>query len=248
MATGEPVSGASKRAGSTPAGDRDRTLKVGGVPSGWMIETIVSPFHCMYQDALHFHSQSRLTLNRSEPEASRLARAALLLYVASAEALVHHAATELANPELAAIVADPARPMPVLDVWRMLPSILGAGRPGLIDPEVAPWPQFAELLSLRDSWTYPGHADSRRAFYRSPAKSAPYEPLQPHQIPPNLDVTPSDIHYPRTGLPRDPYALRPNHLDTARGVLDAAIEALDRRLDGAITHENRHRRELTRLV
>ncbi|MDR3633088.1 MAG: hypothetical protein P4L84_04575 [Isosphaeraceae bacterium] len=47
--------------------------------SGWVIETIVSPFHCLYQDALHFHTQSQLRLPRSESEASRLARASLLL-------------------------------------------------------------------------------------------------------------------------------------------------------------------------
>ena len=52
--------------------------------AGWVIETVVCPFHCLYQDALSFHTQSRLA--RSESEASRLARAALLLYVSSAEA------------------------------------------------------------------------------------------------------------------------------------------------------------------
>ena len=49
---------------------------------GSVIETIVSPFHCLYQDALHFHTQSRVA--QSEGEAARLARAALLLYVSSA--------------------------------------------------------------------------------------------------------------------------------------------------------------------
>ena len=63
-----------------------------------MIETVISPFHCLYQDALAFHTQSRLA--RSDSEASRLARAAFLLYVSSAEALVHQAAAELGRPEL----------------------------------------------------------------------------------------------------------------------------------------------------
>jgi hypothetical protein len=57
-----------------------------------------------------------------------------------------------------------------------------------------------------------------------------------------------DLYYPRTGLPRDPYALRPIHLDTARSVLDAAIAALDRRLDGALTRNSRHRTEPVRVV
>ncbi len=54
--------------------------------------------------------------------------------------------------------------------------------------------------------------------------------------------------YPRTGLPRDPYALRPHHLDTIRGILDSAIEALDRKLDGLLTRDNRHRREPIQIL
>jgi hypothetical protein len=246
MATGEPGPGATRRPGAGPSGDRDGAN--GSHAHGWIIETEVSPFHCLYQDALHFHSQSRLSLNRSEGESSRMARAALLLYVASAEALVHQAAVELGRPELATVVADPSRPLRLLDAWRLLPAILGTGPTGAIDPAAAPWPQFAELLALRDTWAYPGPAPMRRAYYRSASRSSPYEPMLPHQVPPGLPVEPDHIHFPRTGLPRDPYALRPNHLDTARGVLDAAIDALDRRLDGALTRDNRHRREPVRLL
>src|SRR5207237_959177 len=120
-------------------------------PTGWVIETVVSPFHCLYQDALHFHTQSRLAEPRSESEASRLARAAFVLYLAGAEALVHQAAHELGRPELMALLADPC-------------------------------------------------------------------------------------------------ALRPRPLDTARSVLDAAIGALDRRLGGALTRDQRHHREPVRVV
>jgi hypothetical protein len=213
-----------------------------------IVVTEVSPFHCLYQDALEFHSQSRLMLARSEGASSRLARAGLLLYVASAEAIVHQAATELARPELAKVVSDSSRPLPLLDAWRLLPSILGQGPSGSCDPDSAPWPQFAELLELRSSWNYPGRAQERKAYYRSSKPGSDFEPLHPYQLEPGSAVTPDDLQYPRTGLPRDPYALRPHHLDTARGVLDAAIASLDRRLEGALTRDNRHRREPTRLL
>src|SRR5262245_11708838 len=216
--------------------------------SGWIIETVTSPFHCLYQDALHFHTQSQLRLARSESEASRLARGSLLLYVASAEALVHQAAVELGRPELASLVADPSRPLPLADAWRILPAVVAEGTSTAVDPEAPPWPQFAELLALRTSWTYPGAANQRAAYYRSPRRDAGYEPLEPHQIPPGLPIVPESLLYPRTGLPRDPYALRPRHLDTARGILDAAIDALDRRLGGALTRDQRHRKEPVRLV
>ena len=78
----------------------------------WVIETVVCPFHCLYQDALSFHTQSRLA--RSESEASRIARAALLLYVSSAEALVHQAAIELGRAELRGPLVDPDRPTAAL--------------------------------------------------------------------------------------------------------------------------------------
>lgn len=216
--------------------------------SGWVIETVISPFHCLYQDALHFHTQSQLRLARSESEASRLARGSLLLYIAAAEALVHQAAVELGRPELSNLIADPSRPLPLADAWRLLPAIVGEGPAGPLDPDTPPWPQFAELLALRTSWTYPGPPRDRRAYYRSPRRDAAYEPLETHQVPPGLAIAPEHLLYPRTGLPRDPYALRPRHLDTARGVLDAAIEALDRRLGGLLTRDQRHRKEPVRVV
>ena len=211
---------------------------------------MVCPFHCLYQDALSFHTQSRLA--RSESEASRIARASLLLYVSSAEALVHQAALELGRVELRGMLVDPDRPVSLFEAWRVLPAI--AAEPGTLVPpfdhDSPPWPQFAELLSLRDSWAYPGPAAERRAFYRSDRRDGDYEPLQAHEVPEGLRqaAAPNRLAFPRTGLPRDPYALRPHHLDAARGILDAAIQALDRRMAGALTKGQRHRREPVRVV
>src|SRR4051812_43300200 len=162
-----------------------------GVP-GWIIETVVSPFHCLYQDALQFHTQSHLWLARSEGEASRLARAALVLYLAAAEALVHQAAVELGRPDLAPLLADPARPLSLTDAWRLLPAIVaGAGSAaGSSAPEHPPWPQFDELLALRTAWAYPGPPAARRAYYRAPHPDASYEPLEPHEAPPALGLAP----------------------------------------------------------
>lgn len=222
----------------------------GASDEGRVIETTVSPFHCLYQDALHFHTQSRLA--QSEGEAARLSRAALLLYIASAEALVRQAAVELARPELRGLLADPSRPLPLAEAWRLLPAVVA--EPGVptrsFDPESPPWPQFAELLMLETSWVYPGPAASRRAYYRSTGQDDNFEPMEPHQVSPALRgvLRTEKLAYPRTGLPRDPYALRPRHLDTARGVLDAAIEALDRRMGGALCHNLRHRREPVRVI
>jgi hypothetical protein len=258
MGEGNPGPPTPRRPGPEPAvarreptghGNANGTAVAAGA-SGSIIETVVSPFHCLYQDALHFHTQSQLWLARSEGEASRLSRAALLLYLSSAEALVHQAAVELGRPDLAPLLADPGRPLPLADAWRLLPAIVaeGVGPVAPFDPELPPWPQFLELLDLRTSWAYPGPPDARRAYYHAPRRDAAYEPIEPHQASTALGLPPEALTFPRTGLPRDPYALRPRHLDTARSVLDAAIAALDRRLGGALTREQRHRREPVRPI
>ncbi len=221
-----------------------------GVSAGWIVETIVSPFHFLYQDALAFHTQSRLA--RSQSESGRNARAALLLYAASAEALVHQAALELGDIDLRGLFVDPDRPRSVIETWRLLPAIVAepAGTVPSFPHEMPPWPQFGELLAIRDSWTYPGSAAERRAYYWSDRRDGQFEPLQAHEVPPGLrqSVATERLTFPRTGIPRDPYALRPHHLDTVRGILDSAIAALDRRMAGALTKGQRHRREPVRIV
>jgi hypothetical protein len=212
-----------------------------------LIETVVSPFHCLYQDGLWFHTQSQLRASRSESEASRLARGAFLSYIAAAEALAHQAAAELGRPDVGRLACDPGRPLPLAEVWRLLPSLCDEGEAGFFDPALPPWPQFEELLELHHSWRFPGAPHDRRAYYR-PGPDGGFEPVEAHQVPPAPGIEPSGLFLPRTGLPRDPYALRPRHLDTARAVLDAAVAALDRRMAGALTRDARHRREPLRKV
>lgn len=238
----------SRRPLTNPPRDQDAQAPV-DLDLGSIIETVVSPFHCLYQDALHFHTQSRLA--RSLAEASRQARASFLLYLASAEALARQAARELAKGEPQTLLIDPARPLGLLDLWRTLPGIAAPNAPPRRhDPLAAPWPQFAELVALQQSWTNPGPADARTAYYRAGGDGADFEPVDHRSLPVPLAplVDPSRLVFPLTGLPRDPYALRPRHLDTVRGVLDAAIDDLDQRLDGALTRGQRHRKEPVRLI
>jgi len=253
MRNGDPVPAAPRRsnrgdaaAGVEGGGQSGRTLLHPQAHTP-VIMTEVSPFHCLYSDALDFHSQSRQMMAKSVGSASRLARASILLYIEAVESLIHQAAVELGRPDLAPLVGDATRPLPLADAWKLLPAIVADGSVAS-DPEAPPWPQFAELLTLRASWSYPGPAHKRRAYYRAAYPGADFEPLQPHQIPSGLSVTADTLQYPRTGLPRDPYALRPHHLDTTRSVIDAAINAIDRRIDGALTRNNRHRREPVKQI
>ena len=56
---------------------------------------------------------SRVLAFRITPQEAAGERAALVLYLASAESLVHQAAAELGRPELVALAADPSRPLPL---------------------------------------------------------------------------------------------------------------------------------------
>ena len=217
---------------------------------GWVIETVVSPFHCLYQDALYFHTQSRLA--QSEGEAARLARAALLLYVSSAEALVRQAAVELGRPELRGLLADPSRPLPLAEAWRLLPAIVA--EPGVptrtFVPESAPLAPVRRAADARDLVGLsrsPLHAPCLLSLdpprQRLRAARAPSRPPRAPAHHPNRDPD-----FSAHGLPRDPYSLRPRHLDTARGILDAAIEALNRRMGGALCQSQRHRLEPVRVI
>ena len=145
---------------------RDSSVEVNadenGAESGWVIETVICPFHCLYQDALSFHTQSRLA--RSESEASRIARAALLLYVSSAEALVHQAAVELGRGEPRELLVNPDRPISLCEAWRLLPAVAAQPRTFVLplDQDAPPWPQFAELIALAELLGLPGARSGAR--------------------------------------------------------------------------------------
>ncbi len=229
-----------------PARDLKSLLSQPGSEAPLIIETEINPFHCLYQDALYFHTQSYLALTRSASEASRLSRSTVLLYLSSLEALFHQAIVELGRPDISGLLADPRRPIPLSEAWRYLPSVVVGANGNRQDPDHPPWPQLVELLTLRELWAYPGPASRRKAYYR--AVDSGFDPLEPHQITPDLGLTAENLQLPRTGLPRDPYSLKPRHLDTVRGIVDASITAMDRLVGGALVRDNRHRREVTQVI
>ena len=253
MRDGDPGPGAPRRPGPDPApavADRQGARNGRGADLGAedrVLETEVSPFHCLYQDALHFHSQSQLRLARSENEASRLARGAAALRGERRGAGASGGGR--AGPARAGRAGR--RPEPPAAAGRRLAApARDRGR----GPRRAVRPRGAPLAAVRRA---AGAADVV-GLPRPRVEAAGLLPLdRPRRLlrtaraapdPPRPGRDPRALHFPRTGLPRDPYALRPRHLDTARGVLDAAIEALDRRLGGALVRDGRHRKEPVRVV
>ena len=163
-------------------------------------------------------------------------RAALLLYVSSAEALVHQAAVELGRPELRGcwpIRAARCRFSKPGGSCRRSPP--NPACPPAVRSRVRSLAPVRRAAVLETSWAYPGPPSTRRAYYRSTRRDGDYEPLEPHQVPARAAAH-SPTRYPDLSAHRPAprsLRLRPHHLDTARGILDAAIEALDRRMGGA---------------
>ena len=169
-----------------------------GTEQGWVIETVVSPFHCLYQDALHFHTQSQPGAVGGRGEPAGTGGAAALL--SSAEALVHQAAVELGRPELAELAADPPPPAP----GRCLAApARDRGRPG-VHPPYDPGPPLAPVrraAGARTSWAYPGPPRPDGPITARPGGRG-YEPLEPHQVPPALAVPPTERSpYPAPACP-----------------------------------------------
>ena len=244
VATGQVDQAAPER--STPVGEETEE----GTEQGWVIETVVSPFHCLYQDALHFHTQSRLA--QSEGEAARLARAALLLYICSAEALVRQAAVELGRPELQGLAR---RSQPPVASGRGLAALArdrcrARRAHAFVRPRISPLAPVCRAANARDLLGLPGPRSESSGLLPVVSEGRGVRAHGAASCAGALRrvLRTETLTFPRTGLPRDPYAFRPRHLDTARGILDAAVEALDRRMGGILCLGQRHRREPVRVV
>ena len=156
---------------------------------------------------------------------------------------MHQAAVELGQQELAPLIADPQRPVPLGEAWRLLPGARER-RPGGSDATGA-----TAVAAVRRIAGDPRRLGVSRHSSRAASgcidrrdKTRPMNRCSPIKRS-GADLATDQLTYPRTGLPENPYALRPHHLDTAHGVLDAALESIDRRLSGALTRGQRPRRE-----
>ena len=121
-----------------------------GSDTGWVIETVVSPFHCLYQDALHFHTQSRLA--QSEGDAARLrpcGALALHLQRRGPGASGRRRAGPSRAPRLA------RRPQPAAAFGRGLAALAGGGcrarrAHAIVQSRVAPLAAIRRAAHARD--------------------------------------------------------------------------------------------------
>ncbi|HSO13804.1 MAG TPA: hypothetical protein VLT51_15620, partial [Anaerolineales bacterium] len=77
----------------------------------------------------------------------------------------------------------------------------------------------------------------RPAYYRAIA-SHNWTPLSWKEIPRKSGIKETELVYRQTQIPKDPYAVRLNHIETAKRVVDDTIAELDKLLDGKISKDN----------
>jgi hypothetical protein len=122
------------------------------------------------------------------------------------------------------------------DKWLMLPLVVPAqGDPSSFQVDRYPWSHFAELVKLRNDFVHPKH--NRRGYLRQLTPST-MEPLNASDVPPDSAIEEKELAYPQTRVPRDPHAVRLQHVEIVKKVVDDIIAELDRLLGGRLTRDD----------
>ncbi|MBZ5507595.1 MAG: hypothetical protein LAO78_19205 [Acidobacteriia bacterium] len=204
----------------------------------FVFKSNINSFHYLYQDAEYFHGVAH------DPNAGftavRASRSAVLLYILSLEALINRALDHFAPQELREFFLAREERFSIEDKWQLLPLLAGKLGERHFDRSRYPWSHFAELIKLRNDFVHPKH--DRAAYYEALTKSK-WLPLAWNRIPDGMDIKESEIVYRLTRIPRDPYAIREEHADTVKSVVDAMIVELDRLLEGRILRDDWCRRD-----
>ena len=195
-----------------------------------VLKSHINSFHYLYQDAEYFHNQAKLP--NSGFESIRASRTALLLYILSLEGLINRALEAfLPEPQRQFFVEREER-FSLEDKWQLLPLMAGHGGPKVFDKSAQAWARFIELIRIRNEFVHPKH--DRPAYYEA-VTATKWTALSWKKIPEGLGVKETDIIYRQTQIPRDPYAVRPEHVDTAKAAVDAVVAALDDLLGGRLS-------------
>jgi len=211
----------------------------GKTPEPQIFSTAVNNFHYLYQDAGYLHGIA--TKPEMEPtfEKTQLSRTAIVLYIVSLEALINRAMEAFVSSPLREFFLEREQRFELKDKWRLLPLL--AGGSVSFDEGKYPWSHFKELVDLRNDYLHPKHA---RMAYLKIAGPLQVVPLDWNEIPEGFPATETDIVYRQTRIPRDPYSVRPVHVDAVKKVVDDTVKELDRLLGGKVTEDWLHQDQL----
>jgi hypothetical protein len=197
----------------------------------FVFHTLINSYHYLYQDAEYLRSMASLPEMVGRFERVRICRTAIILYVLSLEGLINRAMDHFLPPPLRDFYLEREEKLSLEDKWLLLPLLVSKGHTAHFVRSRYPWSHFTELVRLRNEFVHPKH--DRPAYYRV-KRSHEWEPLEYKKLPKDMGVPEANVVYRQTQIPRDPYALKPTHLETAKRVTDDVITELDRLLDGKI--------------
>jgi hypothetical protein len=201
----------------------------------FVFKSQINSFHYFYSDAEHLLQLISRDQAALGFDAVRLSRSAILLYIFSLEALVNRALDAFLPERLREFVLEREAKLQVDDKWQLLPLVAVTGPSTSFDTSTYPWSHFVELIALRNDYVHPKH--DRPAYYKA-LTSHKWQPLSWKEIPRALGVKETTVVYRQTLIPKDPYAIRPEHVRTAKKVVDDMIALLDTKLHGAATKDN----------
>ena len=209
-----------------------------------VFRSYVNSFHYLYQDAEFMHDLVRKGKSAIGFNSTRLCRTALLLYILSCEALINRAMAEFLPDQQRDFFMEREDRLSIEDKWQLLPMLKSEERESF-DISRYPWTHFKELVRVRNDFVHP---KSKRAAYYREKSSKNWEPLPWKQIPNDLNIKETDVIYRQTQIPRDPYAIRLNHVDTTKKIIDDLITKLDTLLCGVISENNWLRSDQMELI
>ena len=201
----------------------------------FVFKNYVNSFYYLYQDAEYFHEQARLS--NSGISGVRAARTSLLLYILSLEGLINRALEQFLPEPQRQFFLEREERFSLEDKWQLLPLIAGGGGARTFDKSRQGWARFTELIRIRNEFVHPKH--NRPAYYEA-LTTTTWRPLSWKSLPDGLPVKVTDLIYRQTQIPKDPYAVRVEHVDTAKAAVDAIVAELDTLLGGRITAGNWH--------
>lgn len=202
----------------------------------YLLKTNVNCFHYLYQDAEKLHQMAQEIAEKSDDkfDATRLSRTAMILYIVSLEALANQALNAFVNEPLKSFFIKREDKFSLIDKYYILPILVNGKGAKTFDTGAYPWSHFEELVKIRNDFLHPKH--KRTAYYKAITKGT-WDPLDWKEIPSGVDFNENAIIYRQTQIPKDPYAVRPEHLGVVKKTVDDFINELISLLQGKMTKE-----------
>ncbi len=210
-----------------------------------IFRTFINSFHYLYQDAELFRDMAKSNSYKDRFERVQLSRTAILLYVLSLEALINRVIDNILPEKLREFFVEREDRFSLEDKFLLLPLLLSEKATKHFDKSRYPWSHFKELVRLRNEYVHPKH--DRAAYYEAITQKT-IIPLQWNEIPKDLEIKEKELVFRNTKIPKDPYSILPEHLDTAKKVVDDIVKKLDELLDGKILKDNWYKNESWELI